>query len=478
MGVGDASELLRQAQQLEAAGRTEEAVVFFQRYVTAMPASAVAEHNLASALGNVGRWVEAEGHIRQTFLKGGDAPESWLVLARCLQMLALLDEAELAFLAAILRRPLYYDALRELAQLRWMRTADAGLALACVDAALLASPAQIPLLVLKSQILRQTGRPEMALSILTPALLVAPVNVDVLVQAAQAAVECGRTDLALGFAERCVALAPDDILSGLTLVGACLAVGSVERAEALAGVLRGRAPDNQHAIALQATAWRLLGDNRYRDLFDYGALVHVALLDSPPGWSDLHAYLADLSPALNGVHQFRTHPFNQSVRHGSQTPDIHESTDAALRALPAALERPVADYLASLGPGSDPVRARNTGDFSFNGMWSVRLRAGGHLVNHVHPQGWVSSACYVETVEEEGMAGWLQFGQPGVATIPPLQAEHFVKPEPGSIVLFPSYMWHGTRQFSGGQSRLSFAFDLKPRARGRQTVTAPDLAKH
>ncbi|MEO8925573.1 MAG: putative 2OG-Fe(II) oxygenase [Caulobacteraceae bacterium] len=47
-------------------------------------------------------------------------------------------------------------------------------------------------------------------------------------------------------------------------------------------------------------------------------------------------------------------------------------------------------------------------------------------------------------------------------TQPPLPPEHFVKPEPGLLVLFPSYMWHGTVQFSGDQPRLTIAFDVAP----------------
>ena len=36
------------------------------------------------------------------------------------------------------------------------------------------------------------------------------------------------------------------------------------------------------------------------------------------------------------------------------------------------------------------------------------------------------------------------------------------KPEPGMLVLFPSYMWHGTIPFVTGDSRLTIAFDIVP----------------
>ena len=57
--------------------------------------------------------------------------------------------------------------------------------------------------------------------------------------------------------------------------------------------------------------------------------------------------------------------------------------------------------------------------------------------------------------------GWIKFGQPGVPTEAKARGrEYYVKPEPGLLVLFPSYMWHGTVPFEGDDSRLTVAFDL------------------
>jgi hypothetical protein len=85
-------------------------------------------------------------------------------------------------------------------------------------------------------------------------------------------------------------------------------------------------------------------------------------------------------------------------------------------------------------------------------------------VNHIHQLGWISSAFHVETPAaiETGQQGWLSFGEPGLPTRPPLPAEHFVKPIAGDLVLFPSYMWHGTLPFEGEAARLTIAFDAVP----------------
>jgi hypothetical protein len=87
----------------------------------------------------------------------------------------------------------------------------------------------------------------------------------------------------------------------------------------------------------------------------------------------------------------------------------------------------------------------------------------------VHHEGWLSSACYIAlpdaVAHSPGREGWLKFGEPGVATQPRLGPEHFVQPECGRLVLFPSYMWHGTVPFGGDTPRLSVAFDLLPTGR-------------
>ncbi len=462
MKTHDAATLTRDANALKAAGRLEEAAARYAEAVAANPKSGVAEHNLAGCLGDGGRWREAEVHIAAAFAKGLDAPETWLIKARCELALGRLDSAESAFREAIKRRPDMYDAHRELAQLIWMSTGDVGQATAHVDAALQRQPGLLALQVVKAQAMEFAGDREGALALMSRLAGEHPDQLGVAVQAAQLATGLGRAEEALRFAGAVLARAPQDMGAKLTMTEALLGAGRADEASRLAGQMRLASPTNQHAIALQATAWRMLGDERYRALYDYDALVAPTMLDTPAGWGSLEAYVADVAGALKALHAFREHPFNQSLRHGSQAVDILQQQHPALRALPHALDGPIRRRLAELGPGADPVRARNRGTYAFKGMWSVKLRSGGYHVDHVHPQGWLSSACYVETVQPKAREGWIRFGQPGVMTRPLLEAEHHVEPQPGMLVLFPSYMWHGTVPFSGEQSRLTFAFDLVP----------------
>jgi uncharacterized protein (TIGR02466 family) len=104
----------------------------------------------------------------------------------------------------------------------------------------------------------------------------------------------------------------------------------------------------------------------------------------------------------------------------------------------------------------------------FAGAWSVRLSSAGYHTSHVHPQGWISSALYVALPEEvrEGRdrSGFLQFGVPLLDKDLGLPPRRIVRPEVGTLALFPSYMWHGTIPFHSQQPRLTVAFDLVPEA--------------
>ena len=102
------------------------------------------------------------------------------------------------------------------------------------------------------------------------------------------------------------------------------------------------------------------------------------------------------------------------------------------------------------------------------GAWSVRLEQAGFHTDHVHPQGWFSSALYVALPETLGQggedhAGWLSLGE-ARDLVPGLAPRQLIEPRPGRLVLFPSTMWHGTRPFPQGE-RLTVAFDI---ARPRQ----------
>ncbi len=409
------------------------------------PRDPAAQFALASIAHRLGQDEEAEAAVRRAIARGMDEAPVYALLGRILGKQGRREEAETAWRKAVRLDPTSPQALRELADLIWMRTGDVDQARAALDAA----PQSREITAITVRLLQAAGEGKAAYALAAARASSYPA---LHVMAARAA---------LGFdpqaADRHLKLAPADHSSAArakTEIEVDLALGRAAEAGRRAEALHAARPADQYATALLATAWRLMGDARHKALCDYDRLVGCYRIEPPEGWSSLTAYLADLGQALDHVHGPLTHPVDQSLRHGSQTPrDLADYPDPPIRALFAAIDPPIRCHIAAIGAGGQ--------NYGFGGAWSVRLNSSGFHINHVHPEGWLSSAFYVRLPAGlQGQEGWLKFGEPGPPTAPPLPAEHLVQPQPGLLVLFPSYMWHGTVPFSSAGQRLTCAFDI------------------
>lgn len=455
---------------LKAMGRKAESLADYQLAARFNPTSGVAAHNVASGLGDAGLDEEAVAEAERAFGLGLDAPETWLVYGRALQGLRRFEEAERALRNALSRRPIYPDALRDLSQLIWMRTGDAEAALRPLETALADSrgqPAVASALVgMKIRILNHIVGEDQALAFAEQALRSAPGDPRLALETAVLSLRHA-PERSLELCAQVIARSPRDASARRAMTHALLAVGENRQAASIAEGLLADDRFDQEAAAALATAWRAAGDDRYRQLWDYSSLVRAQTIDTPKGWSTLAAYLGDLSAALVELHELKAHPLDQSLRGGTQTSqNLLVSKHPAIAAFFEAIQAPIHAYREGVGHGEDLFRVRNRGGHKVHGAWSVRLQPGGFHVDHVHPQGWISSACYIGVPQaigsEADRAGWLRFGQPSIPTQPALEAEHFVRPEPGLLALFPSYMWHGTVPFGGAEPRMTVAFDLVP----------------
>jgi tetratricopeptide (TPR) repeat protein len=210
-----------------------------------------------------------------------------------------------------------------------------------------------------------------------------------------------------------------------------------------------------------SVAWRLANDPRQEWLEAGGLVSTFDLADQLPP-------LDRLADVLRSLHVAGGQYLDQSVRGGTQTDGpLLSRIEPEIRQLRGAIVSAVEKYVTDLPP-IDPKHPllghRRDRRVRFSGSWSVRLRGGGHHVNHVHPQGWISSALYVALpARAEGgapEAGWLKLGEAPLelgVDAPPVQ---LVEPKPGRLVLFPSWIWHGTVPFSHGE-RLTVAFDVR-----------------
>ena len=219
-------------------------------------------------------------------------------------------------------------------------------------------------------------------------------------------------------------------------------------------------PDNQMAWALLELAWRITGNPAHHWLAGQRGLYGAIELELGSN------QLAAIAAMLRTLHGARSHPLGQSVRGGTQTRgELLMRAEPEILLLTQALTTAIQTFLVNL-PSPDPrhplLRHTNR-ELAFGPSWSVRLSGGGYHTAHFHPGGIISSACYISLPDEVANGpekpGWLEIGRPPAELgldLPPLAT---FQPTAGRLVLFPSFMFHGTRPFAGGE-RLTVAFDL------------------
>ena len=409
------------------------------------PWDGAAQFALASIAAALGEEEEAEAAARRAIKLGLDDIHSYVLLGRLFNKQCRFEEAEIAWRKAVRKNPAHAQAQRELAQLVWMLTGELAKARAELDAA----PQSHDIVAVTVRLLQDAGDEAGAWALVCKA---ADRDPSLNVLAARTGLKFDPQDSDRRLAVTAPGITPQARAKAEIEVD--LALGRVEQAVGRAEALHAARPTDQHATALLAMAWRLAGDARYTALYDYDRLVKCYRITAPQGWNSLGDYLRDLGEALDAIHGPLTHQVGQSLRHGSQTMrSLQDYPDPAIRALFTAIDAPIRNHIVAIGDGVQ--------DYGFGGAWSVRLNSGGFHINHIHPEGWLSSAFYVRVPGKmEGQQGWLKFGEPGPPTSPPLAPDHLVKPEPGLMVLFPSNMWHGTVPFIADDKRLSCAFDI------------------
>lgn len=452
---------------LAALGRQAEAISFYGSLAGTTPGNLAPAQPLAIALHAAGRHTEAAQLAHRALARGFRTATLCLTYAKSLMAERANDRAETALRDCLRLDPRLTEAHSSLAQLVWVRTGDLAQATEALDGALRSFADDDSLWATKAAILQGAGDARGAYDCIGPRAERAQAPPTLLVRAGLSALDFDPAK-ALSLAERALRYIPNSSSARALLAAAQLGVGDPRAALAQCEALLTQAPDDQYLIALQTTALRLLGDDRYSQLCDYRSLVLPLPIEPPPPWTDLPSFLTDLAASLNRLHNPNGHALLfQSLRHGTETTqDLTRSTDAAIRGLFQAFAAPIGRYLEHIGQGVDPLRRRNGGAWRFNGSWSVRLRDRGFHTSHVHPRGWISSAFYVELPDVMAAGGTdegiLSFGKPGILTAPPLEPEYSVRPTPGMLVLFPSYFWHGTVPFQSPQPRLTVAFDAVP----------------
>jgi tetratricopeptide (TPR) repeat protein len=250
---------------------------------------------------------------------------------------------------------------------------------------------------------------------------------------------------------------------------AAMLAGDPQKAEYFCQAGLRRNPYDQSCLALLGTSLRLRDDERDEILNGYDSLIRVFDLDPPNGFSSMESFNQELGAYLASLHPKTDAYLEQSLRGGTQTEGmLFHAGHALVEKLRMRIEEAVHAHIAGLpADESHPFLARRRQSFGYAGSWSSLLRDCGFHVNHLHPEGWISSCYYVtvpdETKDSDTRNGWIKFGEPALDVALKNPVRRAIQPVPGRLVLFPSYMWHGTVPLRAPSPRTTIAFDATPR---------------
>ena len=227
----------------------------------------------------------------------------------------------------------------------------------------------------------------------------------------------------------------------------------------------------QLSWALQSLLWRFCNNEMYQWLTQYSNFIKSYQLSFPDNYESSESYLTDLAICLRALHTSEREPLLQTLKHGTQTAaKLLNNASPEIVYLKSNLTSIVHEYINELPEDFDhPFLTRKSQNFQFSGSWSVELKPNGYHINHVHSQGWISSSCYIDIpssieLENEKNQGCIKFGESPLHLGEREIIEKIIKPKPGMVVLFPSYLWHGTVPFlsENNETRLTAPFDVTP----------------
>lgn len=465
---GDPNAVLSLSGILNMSGRPEDAEPFLNQALAAeipVHLRAALKHNLAVSYKMRRRYGEALALFDDALADAPDLPVAAMNRASTLEHLGRRDEALAGYRDAVRRDPAHVAAHQEMNALLYRMGRDAEF-LSSYDGAIprLSDPSDM--LLSKGIFLNRTGRYDEAIECFSRAARTAPDNPHVHDGMAIALAGLDRLDETVAAYEASLKLRPDVVQTQVNLAGVLLRRGDIGRALKLAQDAVAKAPTDQAGIAVYELALRLARDGRADLLTNYDKHVKIFDLEPPDGFADMATFNAALNAYLDALHGDNREHFDQTLRRGTQTMDpLFESGNELVARLRRRIEAAVADYIAQMDDGErHPLSSRRTKGFRFPGSWSSRLYDEGFHTNHIHPMGWISSCYYVEVPDaaqdKQAQQGWIKFGEPSFAVDAPVRRT--VQPMPGRLVLFPSYMWHGTVPFRGPTARTTIAFDAVP----------------
>ncbi len=388
-------------------------------------------------------------------------PQARFALAAALNKAGRLDAAEAVLGEILAQAPGFAQAWGNLAGIRLKRGKVAEAAEAYRQG-LKAAP-QEPLLQLGlGNALYRAGDWDGAAAAFRAALALRPDLADGHAGLVNALARAGRGEQALQAAQAAAALPdpPPRLLAELS--GLLAELGRPEEALATAEQALQRAPHEIRALSRIAPLLRAAGRPDEADaLFSPDKVLRARpLAQVPQGWDDLAAFNRELAEHIRRRPDHTAEAPDAATKGGSQTAELFGDPAPVVQALKSALEAELRGHLETLAQAPPaPYFAAPPQNWRLISN-AVVLRSEGYQEPHVHINGYLSGVYYVEIPEVVARGN----GEEGCLYLADSQQEdgrsirEIVRPQEGLVLLFPSYLWHGTVPYRSDSERICVAF--------------------
>ena len=497
-----AAQVFQRAAALHRSGRLDEAIAGYRRAVRLWPAYAGALCNLGIALKQAARVNDAIAAYRRAIEIAPDYADAYFNLGIVLGAVRRHGDAAAAYRRVTEIRPNFAPAHVSLGNaLKYAGRLEE--ALDAFRAALELKNDHVDALVNIGTVLNELGRHAEAEEACRKVLAVQAGSLPALCQQAAALTAMGRYDDAAAAARRALAIKADDIEAlgalgaalkalgrgeevvqayraalraspGLGLAHCHLAEFFLEREDPAAALGECDAclaanPGHIRALSIKGVALAETGArDEARALTDCSRLMLTKVWREAPGFPSIAAFNRALAEHILSHPSLVYEPKLRATRLGRHSGELLVEPKGPIGALERMICAAVADYDATVPPDPEhPFLARPPKRWTLT-IWAVVLEKQGFQVPHIHPSGWLSGVYYVSlpsVLDDPGaeQAGWIEFGRPlpryPVKAPPELTT---IRPEPGMMLVFPSYFFHRTLPFQSEETRISIAFDVMP----------------
>ncbi len=432
-------ELFESGMRAHQAGRLQEAASLYQHLLSFNPNDLNALNNLGLLLGEMKRYDQAEAMLQRVMSQAPTYVNAYINLAVVLHDQQKFEEAVS-----------YCEKARRIA------------------------PDNKKLLNTLVSSLTGAGRYEEAITLLTRMTNAHPGYAKGHYSLGSLFMKLGKWAEAVKFFHRAAQLDPRDTISFVSAGECLLIMGKAE--EALAQLDRALQLDSYdvRALGLKTLALAELGrEDEERWLSDPARWIHtLELAELGLGPDEVAAFNKRLSAfASNDPTMREDPPEYATVKGWHSTTNLAELAEPAIEELKRFIGHGFERRIESLAL-EDPAHpfVRNAPRKFGIDLWAVKMREGSKMLPHIHTDGWLSGVYYVDVPSvvddpQAAEAGWIKFGAPRVDI--PLTREPLtrtIKPAPGLMVTFPSYLWHDTVPLPADnqQQRLCLSWDYLP----------------